>query len=149
MFILKNQNVRTSSTSVEQARERSYHRALLLSKDKDTGEQLLVSTFHSTSCISMTLRIMPIPKYCQKKTAKLGGTMIYSSKNGAEKTERCQRIKFHAATVDSIMTFSLQTDFYYPFCPSPSQKTQRQKAETRWHRATAPPPVSRRPPLTR
>uniref|UniRef100_A0A8C9ZGZ9 Lysine methyltransferase 2E (inactive) n=1 Tax=Sander lucioperca TaxID=283035 RepID=A0A8C9ZGZ9_SANLU len=28
----------TSSTSVEQARERSYHRALLLSKDKDTGE---------------------------------------------------------------------------------------------------------------
>lgn len=29
---------RTSSTSVEQARERSYHRALLLSKDKDTGE---------------------------------------------------------------------------------------------------------------
>ena len=31
---------RTSSTSVEQARERSYHRALLLSKDKDTGESL-------------------------------------------------------------------------------------------------------------
>lgn len=31
-------NFRTSSTSVEQARERSYHRALLLSKDKDTGE---------------------------------------------------------------------------------------------------------------
>lgn len=30
--------LRTSSTSVEQARERSYHRALLLSKDKDTGE---------------------------------------------------------------------------------------------------------------
>lgn len=29
---------RTSSTSVEQARERGYHRALLLSKDKDTGE---------------------------------------------------------------------------------------------------------------
>ena len=30
---------RTASTSVEQARERSYHRALLLSKDKDTGEK--------------------------------------------------------------------------------------------------------------
>lgn len=30
---------RTSSTSVEQARERSYHRALLLSKDKDTGKK--------------------------------------------------------------------------------------------------------------
>lgn len=29
---------RTSSTSVEQARERSYHRALLLSKDKDIGQ---------------------------------------------------------------------------------------------------------------
>uniref|UniRef100_A0A3P8QIE6 Lysine (K)-specific methyltransferase 2E n=1 Tax=Astatotilapia calliptera TaxID=8154 RepID=A0A3P8QIE6_ASTCA len=29
----------TSSTSVEQARERSYHRALLLSKDKDTGKK--------------------------------------------------------------------------------------------------------------
>lgn len=29
-----------SSTSVEQARERSYHRALLLSKDKDTGENI-------------------------------------------------------------------------------------------------------------
>lgn len=29
-----------SSTSVEQARERSYHRALLLSKDKDGGENV-------------------------------------------------------------------------------------------------------------
>lgn len=78
---------------MEQARERSYHRALLLSKDKDAGEQLLVSTFRSTSCVLMTLImslkrscIMPIPKYCHKKTAKLGGTMIYSSKNGAEET---------------------------------------------------------------
>lgn len=47
MFLL-----RTSSNSVEQARERSYHRALLLSKDKETGEK---SETDSVVCIERSL----------------------------------------------------------------------------------------------
>lgn len=56
-------DLRTSSTSVEQARERGYHRALLLSKDKDTGEikeahALILEmdgfhVHHSYSCCSL------------------------------------------------------------------------------------------------
>uniref|UniRef100_A0A4W6C530 Lysine (K)-specific methyltransferase 2E n=1 Tax=Lates calcarifer TaxID=8187 RepID=A0A4W6C530_LATCA len=44
----------TSSTSVEQARERSYHRALLLSKDKDTGENS-----NTDSCLTLPLSSQP------------------------------------------------------------------------------------------
>uniref|UniRef100_A0A7N8XXG8 Lysine (K)-specific methyltransferase 2E n=1 Tax=Mastacembelus armatus TaxID=205130 RepID=A0A7N8XXG8_9TELE len=46
----------TSSTSVEQARERSYHRALLLSKDKDTGEN---KNRESENCGSVSLLPQP------------------------------------------------------------------------------------------
>lgn len=39
---------------MEQARERSYHRALLLSKDKDAGQHPPFNTFNLTSCDLMT-----------------------------------------------------------------------------------------------
>uniref|UniRef100_A0A3Q3G226 Lysine (K)-specific methyltransferase 2E n=1 Tax=Labrus bergylta TaxID=56723 RepID=A0A3Q3G226_9LABR len=49
----------TSSTSVEQARERSYHRALLLSKDKDTGEAEGGDTPGIRDCPSPSLQKTP------------------------------------------------------------------------------------------
>lgn len=53
MFLL-----RMSSTSVEQARERSYHRALLLSKDKDTGEmtngRIIISCFYTSVLLKLS-----------------------------------------------------------------------------------------------
>ncbi|XP_010774889.1 histone-lysine N-methyltransferase 2E [Notothenia coriiceps] len=55
----------TSSTSVEQARERSYHRALLLSKDKDTdGETEGGDTPALTDCLSPTLQKTPTHTPC-------------------------------------------------------------------------------------
>lgn len=44
---------RMSSTSVEQARERNYHRALLLSKDKDTGDTQFRKWPHLLSCLKL------------------------------------------------------------------------------------------------
>uniref|UniRef100_A0A3P9B240 Lysine methyltransferase 2E (inactive) n=1 Tax=Maylandia zebra TaxID=106582 RepID=A0A3P9B240_9CICH len=49
----------TSSTSVEQARERSYHRALLLSKDKDTGETEGGDTPSMRECASPSVQKTP------------------------------------------------------------------------------------------
>ncbi|XP_034018844.1 inactive histone-lysine N-methyltransferase 2E isoform X2 [Thalassophryne amazonica] len=55
----------TSSTSVEQARERSYHRALLLSKDKDTdGEMEGGDTPALRDCSSPTLQKTPTHTPC-------------------------------------------------------------------------------------
>ncbi|KAK5876567.1 hypothetical protein CesoFtcFv8_025906 [Champsocephalus esox] len=55
----------TSSTSVEQARERSYHRALLLSKDKDTdGETEGGDTPALRDCPSPTLQKTPTHTPC-------------------------------------------------------------------------------------
>lgn len=55
----------TSSTSVEQARERSYHRALLLSKDKDTdGENEGGETPAARDCPSPTLQKTPTHAPC-------------------------------------------------------------------------------------
>ncbi|KAK9525800.1 hypothetical protein VZT92_016480 [Zoarces viviparus] len=55
----------TSSTSVEQARERSYHRALLLSKDKDTdGETEGGDTPALRDCPSPSLQKTPTQTPC-------------------------------------------------------------------------------------
>ncbi|KAK5848960.1 hypothetical protein PBY51_008638 [Eleginops maclovinus] len=55
----------TSSTSVEQARERSYHRALLLSKDKDTdGETEGGDTPALRECPSPSLQQTPTHTPC-------------------------------------------------------------------------------------
>ncbi|XP_010737214.3 inactive histone-lysine N-methyltransferase 2E isoform X5 [Larimichthys crocea] len=55
----------TSSTSVEQARERSYHRALLLSKDKDTdGETEGGDTPALRDCPSPSLQKTPTHTPC-------------------------------------------------------------------------------------
>ncbi|XP_068162679.1 inactive histone-lysine N-methyltransferase 2E [Antennarius striatus] len=55
----------TSSTSVEQARERSYHRALLLSKDKDTdGETEGGDTPAPRDCPSPSLQKTPTQAPC-------------------------------------------------------------------------------------
>ncbi|XP_023126781.2 inactive histone-lysine N-methyltransferase 2E isoform X2 [Amphiprion ocellaris] len=55
----------TSSTSVEQARERSYHRALLLSKDKDTdGETEGGDTPVLRECASPSLQKTPTHTPC-------------------------------------------------------------------------------------
>ncbi|KAM6962400.1 inactive histone-lysine N-methyltransferase 2E isoform 2-T2 [Tautogolabrus adspersus] len=55
----------TSSTSVEQARERSYHRALLLSKDKDTdGEAEGGDTPGLRDCPSPSLQKTPTHTPC-------------------------------------------------------------------------------------
>ncbi|XP_041833288.1 inactive histone-lysine N-methyltransferase 2E isoform X3 [Melanotaenia boesemani] len=55
----------TSSTSVEQARERSYHRALLLSKDKDTdGETEGGDTPSVRECASPSLQKTPTHTPC-------------------------------------------------------------------------------------
>ncbi|XP_072233623.1 inactive histone-lysine N-methyltransferase 2E isoform X1 [Leuresthes tenuis] len=55
----------TSSTSVEQARERSYHRALLLSKDKDTdGETEGGDTPSLRECASPSLQKTPTHTPC-------------------------------------------------------------------------------------
>ncbi|XP_056223695.1 inactive histone-lysine N-methyltransferase 2E isoform X2 [Seriola aureovittata] len=55
----------TSSTSVEQARERSYHRALLLSKDKDTdGETEGGDTPALRDCPSPSLQKTPTHAPC-------------------------------------------------------------------------------------
>ncbi|XP_008304520.1 histone-lysine N-methyltransferase 2E isoform X2 [Stegastes partitus] len=55
----------TSSTSVEQARERSYHRALLLSKDKDTdGETEGGDTPALRECASPSLQKTPTHTPC-------------------------------------------------------------------------------------
>lgn len=55
----------TSSTSVEQARERSYHRALLLSKDKDTdGENEGAETTTARDCPSPVLQKTPTHAPC-------------------------------------------------------------------------------------
>ncbi|GAA6221085.1 histone-lysine N-methyltransferase 2E isoform X2 [Lates japonicus] len=55
----------TSSTSVEQARERSYHRALLLSKDKDTdGEAEGGDTPALRDCPSPSLQKTPTHAPC-------------------------------------------------------------------------------------
>ncbi|XP_028252319.1 inactive histone-lysine N-methyltransferase 2E isoform X2 [Parambassis ranga] len=55
----------TSSTSVEQARERSYHRALLLSKDKDTdGEAEGGDTPALRECSSPNLQKTPTHTPC-------------------------------------------------------------------------------------
>ncbi|XP_029968876.1 inactive histone-lysine N-methyltransferase 2E isoform X3 [Salarias fasciatus] len=55
----------TSSTSVEQARERSYHRALLLSKDKETdGETEGGETPAQRECASPSLQKTPTHTPC-------------------------------------------------------------------------------------
>ncbi|XP_030575861.1 inactive histone-lysine N-methyltransferase 2E isoform X2 [Archocentrus centrarchus] len=55
----------TSSTSVEQARERSYHRALLLSKDKDTdGETEGGDTPAMRECASPSVQKTPTHTPC-------------------------------------------------------------------------------------
>ncbi|XP_063316906.1 inactive histone-lysine N-methyltransferase 2E isoform X2 [Pelmatolapia mariae] len=55
----------TSSTSVEQARERSYHRALLLSKDKDTdGETEGGDTPSMRECASPSVQKTPTHTPC-------------------------------------------------------------------------------------
>ncbi|XP_024860733.1 inactive histone-lysine N-methyltransferase 2E, partial [Kryptolebias marmoratus] len=53
-----------SSTSVEQARERSYHRALLLSKDKDTDGETEGDTSASRECASPSLQKTPTHTPC-------------------------------------------------------------------------------------
>ncbi|XP_029350822.1 inactive histone-lysine N-methyltransferase 2E isoform X5 [Echeneis naucrates] len=57
--------IQTSSTSVEQARERSYHRALLLSKDKDTdGETEGGDTPALRDCPSPSVQKTPTHAPC-------------------------------------------------------------------------------------
>ncbi|KAM4569643.1 inactive histone-lysine N-methyltransferase 2E isoform 5-T5 [Odontesthes bonariensis] len=61
----------TSSTSVEQARERSYHRALLLSKDKDTdGETEGGDTPSLRECASPSLQKTPTHTPCSPGSAQ-------------------------------------------------------------------------------
>ncbi|TKS90753.1 Histone-lysine N-methyltransferase 2E [Collichthys lucidus] len=67
----------TSSTSVEQARERSYHRALLLSKDKDTA--LLSWSSHSAhqSATEGGRRRRAAEQACGPKSAPLTPTKLH------------------------------------------------------------------------